>query len=493
MQFRQYQNALLSDEFKASAFFRWDSSAEMQDVKGTDVLIPAAGTTPVAAGSGLRGDPIYDLGSGSLQRGDAGHAALAEGHAFLLKLSLTVGAASVDDEFRTLAVFGDPSSDPSICFTSRRYGTSLYLTLNHWTGVAWNPGYTTEVKDLVESTVRFYLWAGNGRAGIAFEGDQAFSTAYTGVTTGEALISIGSYAQALAVWPSAPAPYGAGSANSLRVETVAAIPSIFFLDGGIASASPIGGKPELLTLFHMDIKGYRKTKSGSLPPLDNSRSTLLGSIDPDSSSFYIEHPGRVRVPGPSEVTHVSLSNPDGTGTAEVVTVIDVDSENGQLVVARSPGSQSWPAGTVVAGWVVRRTLEVLPDTDSKLPTFATPNPPIEFVVKVTEEFDFADGTFTVEGLTENNFVVVSCGLVMYGENGTTFDLSMGYGVGGEALLSAVTLVTVTGDWSYVRHQAALIQGGLVQNIPSQLSFTIDNLSAPGNVYGHGYFMGFHLP
>lgn len=492
MQFRQYQNALLSDEFKASAFFRWDSSAGMQDVKSAETLEPAAGTTPVSAGSGLSGDPIYNVGSGSLQRGGAGQVELAEGHAFLMKIGLTVGAAAVSDEYRTLAVIGKPgASGPSICFTSRRFETSLYVTINNWTGFGWNPTYTFEFRDLVSATASLYLWAGNGQAGFASEGIDGFNLGYTGETSGEALISIGSYAQALDVWPGAAAPYDAGSANTLLIESVAAIHHTFFQNGGVPNYSAVGRKPELLTLFHMDIKGYRKTKSGSIAPLDNSRSTLLGTIDPDDTSFYIEHPGRVRVPGSSEVTHVSLSNPDGTGTAEIVTVIDVDSDTGQLVVARSPGSQSWPAGTVVSGWVVRRTLEPLPGSNSPLPNFTEPTAPAQVVTLTTDEFELADGTYSIPNPNSLMFIVLNCGLIMYGENGTTFDVSFGYGAGKEALMSALTNITMTGDWSYVRRQAPLLQDGLVEEGPSRLSFTIDNLSSPGDAYALAYFTGFY--
>ena len=70
MQNRPYQNTILSNAIKGSAFFRWDVYTEMQDVKSAKTLVPAAGTVISPQGPLGSGDMRCAIGSGSLIPGN---------------------------------------------------------------------------------------------------------------------------------------------------------------------------------------------------------------------------------------------------------------------------------------------------------------------------------------------------------------------------------------------------------------------------------------
>ena len=497
MQNRPYQNTVLSNAIRGSAFFRWDVYTEMQDVKSAKTLVPAAGTVISPQGPLGSGDMRCAIGSGSLIPGNSADQPPAD-HICLLKLFVRTPSQDATTRSRTLAVIGDPAAPgPSFAFACHHQDGVLFLHGYLWQGTYWAQVVGMDFPAPVARDTRLFLFAGRGVYGVGAEGKILALSNYTLLSGGERLISIGSYDQALALWPGAAAPEYAGSALDILVESVAQVDKSFAEMDTYPQGLATGRSRDLAALFSLDIQDYSTTYGRVLPPLDNSRTALSAPAGAGDTTLSVLDAATIRVPGLRESAKLTLRAEDGSGAPEIVTVTSVDVENNRVIVARgADGTQAvaHAAGATVAGFLTRRVLEVPPDAYDKLPSTQGSGPaaPVAVVTHQTAEVELAAGTFSTPLIGTLPFVVTGCGLLYNGENGATAEVSFGHGEGREAELSASAVITAVGNWSYVRHSADLLPSSLAVSAPGVLSFTVASVSAADSVYAAAYFTGFYM-
>lgn len=500
MQNRAYQNTILSNAIRGSAFFRWDVYTEMQDVKSAKTLVPAAGTVISPQGPLGSGDMRCAIGPGSLIPADPADQPPTD-HICLMKLFVRTPSQDATTRSRTLAVIGDPGAPgPSFAFACQHRDGLLYLHGYLWQETYWSQVVGMDFPAAVALDTRLYLFAGRGVYGVGAEGKILALSNYTLLSGGERLLSIGSYDQALALWPGAPAPEYAGSDLDILVESVAQVDKSFAEMDSYPQGSATGRSRDLAALFSLDIQDYSTTYGRVLPPLDNSRTTLSAPAGAGDTTLSVVDAATLRVPGSRESAKLTLRAEDGSGAPEIVTVTSVDVENNQVLVARgADGTQAaaHAAGATVAGFLTRRVLEVPPDAYDELPSTQGNGPaaPVAVVVHQTAEVELAVGTYSTPLIGTLPFVVTGCGLMYNGEDGTTTDVSFGYGPGQEAELSASAVITAVGGWEYVRHSAELLPSSLASSrVPAQrvLSFTVNSVSGADSMYAAAYFTGFYM-
>ncbi len=494
MQNHPYQNTILSNAIRGSAFFRWDVHTEMQDVKSAKTLVPAAGTVVSPQGPLGAGDMRCAIGSGSLAPSNPADQPPAD-HISLLKLFVRTPNQDATTRLRTLAVIGDPSAaGPSIAFTCQHMNGVLRLQAYLWQVTYWAPVLGMDFPAVTAKDTRLFLFAGRGVYGAGAEGKILATSNYTQGSNGERLISIGSYDQALALWPGVPAPEYAGSALDVLVESVAQIDRAFGVQDSYPQGGASGRSRDLAALLSLDIQDYSTTYGRVLPPLDNSRTTLSAPVGAGDTTLSVLDAATIRVPGTRESAKLTLRAADGTGEPEIVTVTSVDVENNQVIVARGADgtvAAAHAAGATVAGLLTRRVLEVPPGSYEELPSSQGPAPaPLQSVTIYSQEIQVTgDGTFTVPQPSGYGLLVTGCHLLLYGDAGGTADFSFGFGIGQEAALSAAAPVVCPVSWENHRYAAELKPTAKVPPGPGILSITTSNVAVPGELYVTAFFTG----